>query len=291
MSEKFPRITVIILHYNEFALTKKCIQSVVKTRYPHFDILVVDNASTNDSSDKLKEYCTNKQISYIRSEKNLFYTGGFNLGAKHAKGEYIIFLNNDTEVDPDWISELIQCCEGNNKVFIQPQILFSDKRTVVDNRGGKYRWWGSGYGIGRNKPMMRVTSKTVDYTVGTACMIKRSFFLKLGGFDEWYRGYYEDVDLSLRVKRNGGTCMVCYSSLVYHKGSSTYKKHVLKSDHLFDIRKNRLRTVLKNFSGIERILRITIALISYAILLMVDPGHASVTIRAVYFAFRPEELK
>ncbi len=291
MYKKTTKVTVIILHYNEFILTKKCIRSVSKTRYDHFDILVVDNGSTNDSSEKLKKYCINKQISYIHSKKNVFYTGGFNLGAKHAKGEYVIFLNNDTEVDPDWISELTRCADGNKKIFIQPQILFADKRKTVDNRGGIYTWWGSGYGIGRNKPMMRVTSKTIDYTVGTACMINRTFFLELGGFDEWYRGYYEDVDLSLRVKKNGGECKVCYSSMVYHKGSTTYKKHVSKSEHLFDIRKNRLRTVLKNFSGFELTARMTLALLSYITLIVLDPLHAGTTIRAIIIALKPEKLK
>lgn len=286
MYKNSTRVTVIILHYNEFTLTKNCIRSVSKSRYDHFDILVVDNGSTNDSSEKLKKYCINKRIAYVYAKKNLFYAGGFNLGANHAKGEYVIFLNNDTEVDPYWISELTRCADGNKKICIQPQILFTDKRKTVDNRGGVYTWWGGGYGIGRNKPMMRVTSKTIDYTVGTAFMINRSFFLELGGFDEWYRGYYEDVDLSLRVKRNGGVCKVCYSSIVYHKGSKTYKKHVSQSEHLFDIRKNRLRTILKNFSGIELTARMSLALLSYVILIIVDPLHAGTTVHAIVAAFK-----
>jgi len=291
MFKTTPTVTVIILHYNEFALTKRCIQSVEQTRYDRFDILVVDNGSTNNSGKKLEQYCRHKKLLYIRSDKNLFYTGGFNLGAKQANGKFVIFLNNDTEVDAEWVSELVTYSEGSNNIFIQPQILFSDKRKTIDNRGGKYTWWGSGIGIGRNQPMMRVTSNIVDYTVGTACMINRSFFLKLGGFDEWYRGYYEDVDLSLRVKKNGGICKVCYNSLVYHKGSSTYKKHITPTSHLFDIRKNRLRTVLKNFQGIELYVRTTLALLSYLGLLIFDPKHALTTIRAIFYAFHPNKLK
>lgn len=291
MSKTAPHITVIIPHYNEFLLTKQCILSVSKSRYEHFDILVVDNGSTNNSSIKLEEYCRNKKVSYIKSKTNRYFAGGCNLGAKHAKGTYIVFLNNDTEVHPDWISELVAGMDDQTDVFIQPQVLFEDRKRIVDNRGGRYTWWGSGYGIGRNKPMMRVTSRSIDYTVGTACMMNRLLFLKLGGFDEWFRGYYEDVDLSLRLKNMGGECRVCYNSLVYHKGSATYRKHVSPSDHLLDIRKNRLRTIIKNFRGIELYARMTAALISYLALLVLDIRQSHTTIQAVYYAMRPDTFR
>jgi GT2 family glycosyltransferase len=87
-------------------------------------------------------------------------------------------------------------------------------------------------------------------------MISRAFFNRLEGYDEWYKSHYEDVDLSLRARAAGGECWYIYKSRMHHKISVTYKKYVTRDALLFDIRKNRLMTVLKNFRGIDKVVRL-----------------------------------
>src|SRR3989344_5667593 len=94
-------VTVIVLHYEEYKLTKECVDSVLTSTYPTFDILIIDNGSSNNSFAKLnKTYSQNKKVAIVRSNKNLQFAGGFNYGAKKAKGDYIILLSNDITVDP-----------------------------------------------------------------------------------------------------------------------------------------------------------------------------------------------
>ena len=91
-------------------------------------------------------------------------------------------------------------------------------------------------------------------------MIDADFFWKIGGFDEWFKYHYEDVDLSFRARKNGGECWYCPSAVVYHKGSLTVKK-LKASDLIMNIRKNRLMVILKNFKGVEKLFRLAICLI------------------------------
>ena len=245
----------------EFKLTKDCIISVLKSKYPNFDILVIDNGSLNNSLKKLKhEFLKIKNIRFKRSKKNLYFAGGFNFGAKIANGEYIILLSNDITVDPYWIDELIKYTD--QKTMIQPRIMKYFDKKVIDNVGGRYNIFGMGMGIAQmqdNDDEIR----DVDFASATTLLINRIFFLKLGGYDPWFRSHYEDVDLSLRAKKNGGRCIVSFKSIIYHKGSETYKKHAIPESTLIDVRKNRVRTIVKNFDKVEKYGRLILCLAAF----------------------------
>ncbi len=253
-------VTVIVLHYQEYQLTKECVDSILESTYPMYDILIIDNGSTNNSFEKLnKTYSQNKKITIKRSTKNLQFAGGFNYGAKHAKGKYIILLSNDIIVDPHWIDELVKYAD--EKVLIQPRIMRYYEKKRIDNVGGNYNAFGMGIGISHRKDDDNATAG-VDFVSATTLMISRTFFLKLGGYDPWFRSHYEDVDLSLRAKNKGGTCLVSYDSVIYHKGSQTYKKYANSNNTLMDVRKNRVQTIVKNFNGYEKFVRLTLCLIA-----------------------------
>ncbi|PJE68974.1 hypothetical protein COU96_02320 [Candidatus Shapirobacteria bacterium CG10_big_fil_rev_8_21_14_0_10_38_14] len=195
-----------------------------------------------------KNYGKKKKIKIIRSNKQLYFTGGSNLGAKNARGEKLIFLNSDTVVDKNWIKELVKFANGHNQYLIQPKILFYNQKDIIDNVGGKYTFFGFGYGIGRGETDCEQydENRQVDYVNATAFMIDKDFFWKLGGFDECFRYFYEDVDLSLRAKKVDGKSWYCYQSVVYHKGSLSFKKNVSKKVIFYYLQRNRLITFLKN---------------------------------------------
>lgn len=267
---KPPFVSVIIVNYNGRTFIGECLNSVLQSEYPSFEIVVVDNASTDGSVEFIKKL-TSPRIRLIENKKNLYFTGGSNLGARKARGKKLIFLNSDTVVDKDWMKELVVFTKHHNQYLVQPEILSYHQKNTIDNVGGRYTFFGFGYGIGRGEKDQGQydENRQVDYVNGTCFMIDKGFFWKLGGFDEWYKFCYEDIDLNLRAKKQEGRSWCCPKSIVYHKGSLTLKKNISNEFLLFTIRKNRLRTLIKNFTGWELFIRL-FGLLSVYLLLIIQ---------------------
>lgn len=284
-----PLISIIILNYNGKEFIKECIDSVLKSNYSAFEIIILDNASTDGSFALLKKlYQNNQKIRILRSDKQLYFAGGCNFGAKYAKGEKLVFLNSDTIVDKNWLTGLIDFAKDNDKYLVQPKILCFPQTDIIDNAGGRYQFPGFGFGIGRGKKDIGQYNQNaeIDFANGTCFLIDKKFFEELGGFDEWFKLQYEDVDLNLRAKKNKGKSWYSYKSIIYHKGSLSIKKNVPEKDLIFYIRRNRLRTVIKNYSGLKRICWLTALLITYLILTIRDlflfkGNHLILTFRSI----------
>jgi len=240
------KVSVIIVNYNGKEFIGECLDSVLASSYKDFEIIVVDNGSTDDSVKKVHEF-TSSRVKLIESPKNLYFTGGCNLGAKNAKGDFLFFLNSDAVIDQSCLRELVNFVKGHPNYLVQPKILFYQEKKSIDNVGGHY-FFGFGFAVGRGEKDKGQydKNKQYDYVNGTAFMTARDFFWQLGGFDERFRYFYEDVDLNLRAKRFGGESWYCYKSVVYHKGSLTFKGNVSRKEQQFYLRRNRLLTLLKN---------------------------------------------
>lgn len=267
------KISIVIPNYNGKKIIKECVDSVLNSNYPSFEIVVVENASTDGSYEILKKnYGNNERVKIVKSDKQLYFVGGCNLGARKSSGEKLIFLNSDTTVDKDWLTELVAFTGRREKLLIQPKILSYWQKDVIDNVGGNYSFFGFGSGRGHGEKDNGQFDKNTqtDFANGTCFMIDKKFFEELGGFDEWYKYYYEDVDLNLRAKKHGGESWYCYKSVIHHKGSLTFKGNVRSENLLFNIRKNRLRTLIKNSSGLERIVKIFGLLLVYVFLTLHD---------------------
>lgn len=284
-----PKVSVVITNYNGEKFIKECVDSVLNSDYPHFEVVIVENASTDGSCELLeKNYGNNERVKIVKSDKQLYFTGGCNLGAKKSGGEKLVFLNSDTTVDKSWLTELVTFAEEHKKYLIQPKILSYWQKDTIDNAGGNYNFFGFGSGRGRgenDKGQFDKNTQT-DFANGTCFMVDKKFFEELGGFDKWYKYYYEDVDLNLRAKKRGGESWYCYKSIIYHKGSLTFKGNVRNETLLFNIRKNRLRTVTKNFGGLERFIRVSGLLLIYTFLALQDlltlrPKRMFLTVKSV----------
>lgn len=274
-----PSVSVIIVNYNGQEFIGECLDSVLASTYRNFEIVVIDNASTDGSLSYLKKkYGKNKKVRIIKSEKQLYFTGGGNLGAKKAKVEKLFFLNSDTVIDKNCLKELVKFTGKQKKYLVQPKILVYGHRKrsegslanarIIDNVGGKYSFWGFGYGLGRGETDhgQYEQNRRLDFVNGTAFMIDRNFFWKLGGFDESFRYFYEDVDLSLRAKRVGGQCWYCAKSLLFHKGSLTFRKNLSKDKLSYYVRRNRMLTLLKNQKQVSLLIKLPIMFIAHFLL-------------------------
>jgi GT2 family glycosyltransferase len=237
---------------------------VLNSQYKDFEVIVVDNASSDKSLSLLKKrYSNEKKVRIIPLKEQFYFTGGSNIGAKHAKGSKLVFLNSDTEVNPSWLNELLATGKKHRNSLIQPKILKFNNKKIIDNVGGRYLFPGIGIGKGRGEKDFSGydTDIKVDYVNGTVFMIEKKIFETLNGLDNWYCFQYEDVDLSLRARKKGYNLYYCHKAVVYHKGSLTFKATTPKAKLLFHIKKNRIQTILKNFTGCERVLRLSILLV------------------------------
>jgi len=273
MSDYTPFISVIMLDFNGPSYTIDCIESVLASNYPKFEIIVIDNASTGDDYQIFKKkYKNNKKVRVFRSDKQLYFCGGHNWGAKLAKGEKLILLNNDTTVDKNWLTPLVKMAKNNKKWLIQPKILSFNNKKIIDSVGSKYNILGMGIGGGYQQIDNGQYDQNyqVDFVAGACFFINRDFFLKLGGFDPWFKFHYEDTDISFRAKAKGGQCWYCHNSVVYHKGSLTLNTQAAKEITLIHVRKNRPMVIIKNFRGLKRVFRLMILGISYIFFIIQD---------------------
>ncbi|MDH3277301.1 MAG: glycosyltransferase family 2 protein [Nitrosopumilus sp.] len=212
-----PIISIIIINYSEKKLLSECLQSVKKTNYENYEIIVVDNKSDDYSVEFLnKEY---PDIKVIKLSKNCGFAIPNNLAAKTAKGKYLVFLNNDTIVKPTWLEELLKCLEKDDRIKIAQSLLLKPDSSV-DSSGDFIDHYGRAYSKHDipKKPRNILSAKA-------ACMIiEKEFFLDLGGFDESYFATFEDVELGWRCWLYGFKVILVPSSIVIHKGGETIKK-------------------------------------------------------------------
>ena len=235
------KLSIIIPHHNGEELLFNCLESILNhISIQDFEIIIVDNASTDNSGDKAKQKFP--LISLLKSETNLGYSGGCNFGAKNAKGEYIIFLNNDTLHTKNWIEELINFLDKNPQAgAAQPKILNATNRDTFDYAGG-----AGGYIDKYCFPFVRGRIfnslekdnnqyddiKKIFWASGAAFIIRTELLRKLNYFDNIYFAYMEEIDLCWRLQALGLGIWNVPTSVVYHYGKQTIKENTFKSHYL-----------------------------------------------------------
>jgi len=231
-----PNLRVCILNWNGGDTLNQCVNSILSNNANNFRVTVIDNCSTDGSIEKL-----DSQIELIQLEKNYGFSAGYNLGLNRClsdNDEYIILLNYDTTLDSNFISSITDQITKNGPDYIYgAKILYDDNRDLI--------WYGGGVtnlskgiishiGIRENHENHSLQSET-DYVTGCCMIIHKDNYLKLGGFDQSFFMYNEDVDLCLRAKKIGVYCIYVPSAIVYHKvsfstgGNYSIKKILLKS--------------------------------------------------------------
>ena len=224
-----PKVSIIIPHFNNFQIVNKCIESIQNINYKNYELIIVDNKSTDNSLELLyKKY---KQYIIVESDSNLGYAGGCNLGATKASGEYLLFLNNETIHDAHFITYLIEEFNKNNNIAsIQPKIRNLDKNKYFDYAGasgGYLDYLVYPYCRGRifsncEKDNSQYDSMVkVFWTSGTCFLTKKSIFEELDGFDCKLFAHMEEIDYCWKSYMAGYECWVQPKSIVYHKGGVT----------------------------------------------------------------------
>lgn len=211
------KVSIIILSYNNLKYTKACLYSTINySNYPNLEIVIVDNNSQDETPDFLKRFkAKHSNVRLIINKTNKGFAGGCNQGIKEATGEYIIFLNNDTIVTPDWIKKLIKPLGDESVGLVGPLTNFMWNHQEVDI---SYRSVDS-----MLKKAVGITSKVrareADDIAFFCVAARKELIEKIGGLDERFGvGMFEDDDYCLRVKKAGLKIVVAEDVFVHHFG-------------------------------------------------------------------------
>lgn len=264
-----PLFSVILVNYNGRDFILDCIGSVLKSTYPNFEIILVDNASCDDSINLIEQRFSKEQrLKIIKNEKNLHFAEGNNVGIKNSKGDFVILLNNDTEVETNWLEEIEFVMREPSIGASQPKILCHDNHGIIDNAGNYFDALGYTHGRGHLEKDTYQYEKIEDifFAAGTAMVIRSSILKEVGLLDSQYLIYAEDVDLSWRIRLKGYRIVYIPKSLVYHKGSKTVLKFPGKITTTMLSRKNRLATLIKNYGFARLCKNLALILILYVLI-------------------------
>lgn len=261
MKLKSPLASVILVNFNGKRFLNNCLKSIFNNSYSNFEVVVVDNKSSDDSLETLdKKILNDPRLKIIKSSVNTGPTGGLNLGAKNAKGKYIAILGYDTEVDKDWLKNYVEFMEKNSDVGIaQGKIMRLDKKDTFSYAGDFLGPFGFLIERAREAIDKGQFDSVVDiFGINSASMIiPKGLFNKIGGFDEDFFMYLEETDLCFRTHLYGKRVVFFPGSTIYHNYSITTKE---KKYFQADMRnyygcRNYILTLEKNL-GLKNLVKI-----------------------------------
>lgn len=246
-----PTASVCIVTYNSVDDIESCLQAVLKQTFPVESIVVIDNASTDGTAERVKTY--SEQVQFIANEVNNGFAGGQNQAIRQTRSDYVLVLNPDVTLDPNYLFEIISYMEQDKAVgSATGQLVFASNQDIVDSAGLGMKRTRNAYDLGAGEPAANWNLPTAVFGVSGAAAVYRSAMIRdieFEGefFDEQYFAYKEDVDVAWRAQTLGWTSYYLPSAkAVHHRG---WKKGGRSSVPLF-VRQhsyqNRFFTLLKN---------------------------------------------
>ncbi|MBM3157055.1 MAG: glycosyltransferase family 2 protein [Chloroflexi bacterium] len=256
----FPKVSVVIVNWNNFNDTAGCIDSLKKVTYPNCEIIVVDNGSQGDDVNLLRQRFGDS-VRLIANGKNRGFAGGCNIGIEDALSrgaDYVALLNNDTVVAPDFLEAVVRVAEGDKKVGIAggkiycyelPEVIWF-AGGVIDYRTGRTPIRGSG-----EKEQGKYEEVTeVDWICGCFMFLSKDVLQNVGLLDERFFFGWEDADYSVRAAKKGFKVVFVPSSKIWHKGFGAEKRERLKELPVYYAARGQFLFMDKHF-GKRQLLR------------------------------------
>jgi len=226
-----PRVSIVILNWNSYQVTLDCLLSLRKMDYRNFEVVLVDNGSVDGSPEKL--LASAPEIRLIKNVTNLGFAGGCNVGMRDAlrRGtDYILLLNNDTIVAPDFLGQLVRVAESDEKIgAVNPKILFFDHPDRLNYAGGEQKGWRlfpKVIGLRDRDDGRYDRMREVSFLTGCAFLIKAGVVRQIGVLEEVYFHFYDDIEWSLRLTRAGFKGVYVPKAVIWHREHfDTNKNH------------------------------------------------------------------
>lgn len=250
----FPKVSVITVNWNNFNDSAECLESLRKTTYPNFEVIVVDNGSVGDDVSLLKQRFGDS-IRLIVNDKNSGFAGGCNIGIKDALArgaDYVVLLNNDTVVAPDFLEGLVRVAQSDERVGIAGGKVFCYELPeliwfaggIINYRTGRTPIRGSGEADkGQFDEIVRV-----DWISGCFMFISRDVLQAVGMLDERFFFGWEDVDLCVRAARKGFKVLFVPESRIWHKGFGIDKRDRLMGMPVYYATRGQFLFMEKHFA-------------------------------------------
>lgn len=261
-----PKVAVVILNWNGRKFLEQFLPFLMNSSYENMEVILVDNASTDDSLTFLSKVYPELRI--IKNDKNEGFAQGYNLALTKVSADYYVLLNSDVEVVPGWLEPLVSLMEENKKVgACQPKLKAFDARDNFEYAGACGGWIDSlGYPFSRGRVFDVCERDTGQYNdvvpcfwaTGAALMIRSELYHKVGGLDPYFFAHQEEIDLCWRIQRAGFLVFSVPDSVVYHVGGGTLPRGNTMKVYLNF--RNNLIMLAKNLPFSHAIIKIPIRL-------------------------------
>lgn len=245
-------VSVVIPNWNGREILRVALKAMDKVKLDRpIEVIVVDNGSTDGSRVMVPQDFPGVKL--VTLDQNQGFCGACNAGFRQAKGTLVGLLNNDAIPDPQWLSEAVKVLESDPKIgLVASKVLQRDRPGYLDSVGDLVNVWGVGCQRGHDQKDTGQFDRVeeVPSASGCAAVYRKSMLDELGGFDERFFAYYEDLDLAWRARRKGWRCVYVPSARVVHMGGATSRKD--GASRLYYIQRNQEWVLMKNLSGWER---------------------------------------
>jgi GT2 family glycosyltransferase len=216
-------VSIIVVNWNRRGLLNDCLGSLSRQSYSNYEIILVDNGSSDESVRFVKESFPLVKVVELRENKG--FSGGNSAGFKIANGEFIALVNNDVRAEPDWLEQILQPMLGNPEVGICASKLIIDGTEAIDSAGDGLNTGGVGFNRGLKIDRKHFSiSEFIFGACGAAALYRRSMLQEIGFFDDEFFLYDEDIDLNFRAQLAGWKCRYVPDAVAHHRGNATSER-------------------------------------------------------------------
>lgn len=258
-----PTVSVVVINYNGREYLERCLGSLRRLDWPsdRLEVIFIDNASRDGSVEYVRSAFPECRV--VVNDHNTGFSPAVNQGAKLADGTYLALINNDAEADPAWVREAVRVLESNQRAACVASRILREDRETIDYAGGQMAFYGHGFAKGNRE---RDTGEDTGlrqtlFASGGAMLVRRDVFLEVGGFDESFFAFFEDVDFGWRLWVLGHEVVYQPASKVYHRHHGTIERFGYARERYL-LERNALSAVFKNYSdeNLARVLPGTVVL-------------------------------
>jgi GT2 family glycosyltransferase len=255
-------LSIIVVNYNGERFVEDCVRSILSSTYPNFEIILVDNNSTDQSIRKLEEFRKDSRFKPVYLTENLHYAGGNNVGISHSTGEYVLFLNSDTVLEKNCLDELVKEFQSDNDTTaIQCILRAMEQNRIISDAGGTIDFCGRLMPVSLLWEHNAIARKErrLFWACGAALALRREILNSVGWFDPQLPT--DEVDLCWRINLARGKIVLSRESVVRHLGSASFGKDLTK-ERLYLGELARLHDLLTNCDS-KNIAKFTPYIVSY----------------------------
>ena len=270
------QVSIIIPNFNGKQYLKDCLNSIKKQNFSLYEVIIIDNGSTDESVEYIKD--NYDEFTLIQNRENLGFATAVNQGIKASNAEYVFLLNNDTELEVECVSKLLNCIDKDETIFaVSSKMIQNQNRNLIDDAGDEYTILGFTQKVGNNRSTEFYQRKREIFSAcAGAAIYRRNIFDIIGYFDENFFAYMEDLDISYRARIYGFKCVYCPEAVVYHHVSATSGSKY----NTFKIRlaaRNNVYVPYKNMPWPQLILNLLFLILGFLIkyLVFIKKGHGN----------------